>query len=96
MTADLCGQPFPDDSFDVGTALEVLEHASGALRGAAGGVGKYLTSFYIFAIFSLFRSCRFCVLAALAYLYVLDDSAEAVLFYRKICFHADRQKSVKI
>lgn len=53
---------------------------------------NHLTFFYIFDIFSLFRSCRFCVLAALAYLYILDDSAEAVLFYRKLCFHADRQK----
>ena len=51
-----------------------------------------MTFFYIFDIFSLFRSCRFYVLAALAYLYILDDSAEAVLFYRKLCFHAARQK----
>ena len=65
-------------------------------RSAAGRMENHLTFFYIFAIFSLFRSCRFYVLAALAYLYVLDDSAEAVLFYRKLCFHADRQKSVKI
>ena len=57
---------------------------------------NHLTFFYIFDIFSLFRSCRFCVLAALAYLYILDDSAEAVLFYRKLCFHADRQKNRKI
>ena len=53
---------------------------------------NHLTFFYIFAIFSLFRSCRFYVLAALASLYILDDGAEAVLFYLKLCFHADRQK----
>ena len=53
---------------------------------------NHLTFFYIFAICCMFRGCRFYVLAALAYLYILDDSAEAVLFYRKLCFHADRQK----